>query len=181
MKTNTSCQDCARRPIKARGLCDTCYARRRRAGGGFIGPRRKPVSDRIFEKLEPDGECVVYTGSLTKGYGVTSVFRDDGTKVHAYVHRVTYEMAHGPIPEGLTIDHLCRNRACCLPEHLEPVTQAENNRRAGPFNRPTQCQRGHELTLDSTYAGGPNGRRRCATCHNEREARYYHARKAATA
>jgi HNH endonuclease len=75
--------------------------------------------------IEPETGCWVWERSLTtKGYGNTS--KDGKT---ALAHRVYYEQAKGPIPEGLQIDHLCRNRACVNPDHMEAVPQQENLRR----------------------------------------------------
>ncbi|MCX4663346.1 HNH endonuclease signature motif containing protein [Streptomyces uncialis] len=71
--------------------------------------------------------CVLWTGPVSrKGYGVTN---SDDNATTVQVHRVAYEAAHGPIPDGLVIDHLCRIPACANPEHLEAVTNAENVRR----------------------------------------------------
>jgi hypothetical protein len=69
--------------------------------------------------------CLIWPGGCTSdGYGETFV---NGRVV--YVHRIAYEGAFGPIPDGFEIDHLCRNRACCNPAHLEAVTRAVNTRR----------------------------------------------------
>jgi hypothetical protein len=80
------------------------------------------------------------------------------------VHRVAYTDAVGPIPDGLTIDHLCRTRTCVNPAHLEPVSLAENIRRAAE-HRPllTHCQRGHELCDDNLFIN-QRGERQCLTC-----------------
>lgn len=80
----------------------------------------------------------------------------------ALAHRVAYEQAKGPIPTGLQIDHLCRNRACVNPDHLEAVTQGENVRRAVP----DRCINGHDLN-DNPYRY--HGKRMCRPCRRERQ------------
>lgn len=80
-----------------------------------------------FERYDIDAEtgCWVWTGSRSgAGYGN---FRDGRTVRNA--HRAMYERVHGPVPDGLSLDHLCRNTLCVNPEHLEAVTQTENMRR----------------------------------------------------
>ncbi len=86
-----------------------------------------------------------------------------------YVHRIVYEEMHGPIPEGLEIDHLCQNRGCVNPTHLEAVTHGENIRRGknhGRLGKPLKvCQRGHDLTDPANRTTARSGRG-CRTCHN---------------
>lgn len=81
------------------------------------------AADRFWEKVNKTGTCWIWTGAITsRGYG--ALRGDDGQLL--LTHRFSYELHVGPIPDGLVIDHLCRNRACCNPTHLEPVTQWEN-------------------------------------------------------
>lgn len=85
---------------------------------------------RLAPKIEHnDLGCWLFTGAIdTTGYGrMGRGRRADGV---GHVHRMTYELWRGPIPTGLHIDHLCRERRCCNPWHLQAVTQTENNRRA---------------------------------------------------
>jgi hypothetical protein len=112
--------------------------------------------------------CAEWVGCRsTRGYGRVN---HEGKVRQA--HRVVYELFRGPIPEGLELDHVCRNRACVNPAHLEPVSHTENVRRGngGVNNRvKTHCLRGHEFA-------GPNlrfsyGKRQCMTCRAERARR----------
>lgn len=77
-----------------------------------------------------------------------------------YVHRVSFVIANGAIPEGMVVDHVCRTPACVAPGHLELVTQAENMRRA----RKTHCKRGHRLSGANAYIRPDNGIRQCRAC-----------------
>lgn len=85
---------------------------------------------RLFRKIVK-GECWEWLGHLgTGGYGRARVPGRLNYKALEYVHRIVYELLVGPIPVGMELDHLCMNRRCCKPEHLEIVTRAENMRRA---------------------------------------------------
>lgn len=144
--------------------------------------RLTPVIDRLMAKLvENENGCWIWTGSLSpEGYGSISLGRrDEGREM---THRFTYAFFRAEIPEGLHLDHLCRNRACCNPWHLDPVTCRVNVLRGdarfnGAHNRDkTHCVHGHEYTPENT-ARGRDGYRRCRTCDNARSLAQYHARK----
>lgn len=123
--------------------------------------------DRFNIKWVADEEtgCWVWTSTRSrKGYGR---FRSSGRQVQA--HRFAYELHVGSIPEGLQLDHLCRNTSCVNPEHLEPVTNKENTLRGGnraAVNaRKTHCDRGHPLEGDNLRVSS-SGRRICKACRN---------------
>ena len=109
-------------------------------------------------------DCVIWPKSRTsKGYGQTS---PDPGRATRLAHRQAWERVNGPIPEGLTIDHLCRNKACVNVEHLEVVTQRVNilrgNNLAARNARKTHCPEGHSYDEINTYHYG--GLRHCRAC-----------------
>jgi hypothetical protein len=127
--------------------------------------RRRMQVPSFWDRVVPDGACLLWPTSSKGGYGTLS---RGGTTLLA--HRVAYELLVGPIPEGLTLDHLCRNRACVNPDHLEPVTMRVNVLRgvgfAGKNARKTHCLRGHVYDAENTRHYGP--RRRCRACERLR-------------
>ena len=120
---------------------------------------------------------VLETGCWTlKGAPDTTGYvriRDRGAKRYSHGHRVAYNLFKGPVPEGLQIDHLCRNRRCVNPDHLEAVTQRENILRGMGFAaiavRTNRCTRGHEYTPENTlrYSGGKRDCRSCLKRRND--------------
>lgn len=119
----------------------------------------------------PNG-CLLWTGYVdAKGYGKTNIHRRA-----MGAHRAVYLFAHGSIPKGMHIDHICRVHACCNIEHLEAVTQAENIRRGHYGVLFTHCKQGHEMAGANVRQVG--GRRHCRKCQAIRS-REYKARRAA--
>jgi hypothetical protein len=117
------------------------------------------VSDRLWLSVfkTSDYGCWVWTGRKQReGYGRIVV-----NGITTGVHRVAYEMAKGPIPDGMTIDHLCRNKACVNPAHMEVVSFGENSRRQ-MLSR-TTCKHGHPWSFDNTRFD-KRGRRCCRAC-----------------
>lgn len=110
--------------------------------------------------------CWEWTGHRqADGYGTFRAGRM--RRAHAY----SYELYVGPIPPGMEIDHLCKNRGCVNPSHLEPVTHTENVRRAGGYRaRWTACPNGHEFSEENT--GTYAGKRYCRTCRRDRTRAY---------
>lgn len=102
------------------------------------------------------------------GYGQMG-WQESGERFMKLAHRIAWEIAHGPIPTDLTVDHLCRNRRCCNPSHLQLLTNEENGRMNGHYFK-TECIRGHAYTPDNTYRDTKG--RRCRTCQKAYR-RYY--------
>lgn len=122
--------------------------------------------DRIFARVAYEDGCWQWRGCTSDGYGLISVDGKDRKP-----HRLVYEALVGPVPAGHVIDHLCRNRACCNPLHMEVVTDGENKRRgvSGANNAlKTHCPQGHEYTEHNTItvlrADGDFRCRRCRAC-----------------
>ena len=126
-------------------------------------------SERFWAKVDKSGECWLWMGCRDRdGYGR---FKPTTTTPESGAHRFAYEELVAPIPHPLQIDHLCRNRACVQPDHMEVVTARENTLRGNTVaaRRAAQvvCVNGHPFTAENTYrypSNYRNGGRRCRTC-----------------
>jgi len=125
---------------------------------------------RFLKKVEEAGFCWGWKASTIRGgYGQFSV-----NYKNVLAHRFSYELFRGEIPEGMTLDHLCRNRACVNPIHLEIVTNHENILRGltGKMNnhqtKKTHCPKGHDYIESNLSKGGlKHGKRICLICRRD--------------
>lgn len=158
------------KPHEARGLCAMHYQRWRASGSAI---RSAPtMEDRLWAKVDRSGgqdSCWPWLAATVSGnYGY---FWADGMMRRA--HRITYELLVGPIPDGLDLDHLCRNPNCVNPAHLEPVTHRTNVLRGvssfAAKAKQATCAHGHPYTPETT--GLRDGTRFCLTCRREYDRR----------
>lgn len=136
--------------------------------------RGKPtLAERIWAKFErtPDG-CWTWTAAIDPQTGYGRIWVPTGTRkgYMGNAHRVLYELVAGPVGGGLELDHLCRNRACVNPLHMEPVTHAVNVARGERGALRASCPQGHPLT-------GEVGSRRCQICRKEQTRAAYIKRR----
>jgi hypothetical protein len=144
--------------------------------------RAKPMQEFIqkdverfarYSMPEPMSGCWLWSAHAdAKGYGYMRIGNTKVGRGIVSTHRFSYTLHKGAIPDGLVIDHLCRNPNCCNPDHLEPVTSVENVMRGEGFAarkaRQTVCHKGHEFTHENTYVNR-RGHRVCRACMREHE------------
>lgn len=148
----------------------------------MTGKRNRPLIDRLMERVDAEGDCWIWIGRIgPNGYGI---FSADGQgrrgKPAVVAHRMVWGELVGDIADGLELDHLCRNRPCVNPDHLEPVTRTENVRRgmAGAIKRAkTHCAQGHQYTPENTYTYGPQNFRGCRTCRRAASLKFAHKKR----
>jgi hypothetical protein len=144
--------------------------------------RARPLIERFWEHVEITTSCWMWCGAVNdKGYA---------TLGHRRASRIAYELFVGPIPTGLTLDHLCHtadrscdtgnacpHRRCVNPDHVEPVTSLVNQQRRrfyGSVFRKTHCRRGHEFTDQNTYTFPSTQYRVCKECRAASWHKYRH-------
>ncbi len=148
------------------------------------GKVRSKSNLRLFSRIvigpEPDS-CWLWTAGRSNGYG--SIYHEG--RNHG-VHRLVWSLLVGPIPDTLEIDHLCRVRHCCNPEHLRLVTSRENTLAPGSLSKPaqnalkTKCVRGHILSADNIRVEAGTHRRckQCSRAYRRKRARLLARREA---
>jgi HNH endonuclease len=136
------------------------------------------LQERFANKVNKTETCWLWTATGTKRYGQIRLAGQGSPMV--YAHRLAYEFANGPIPEGLEVDHLCRVGYCVRPDHLEAVTPKENCRRRpkrAPRDLGETCKAGHPRTPENTRINKSVNGRYCRLCANEATRRCNAARR----
>lgn len=180
-----SVKGCARQS-RTRGWCEKHYFRWRRHGDPNytdVTDRDVPPAERFPARVnrhgpvvvEHLGACWLWTGERHSEYGCFRPGRLSGLPEKVLAHRFSYELANGPIPDGATIDHLCRVTLCVNPGHLEAVAPVENTMRGysppAVNARKTHCDHGHPFDVGNTYITPSTGQRVCRTCRRATQAR----------
>jgi len=143
-----------------RGVGESCSNRCRMKLWWMRRTRKvTPLPDRIWPKVHKTESCWLWLGAHNRGYAKLGTLS---------IYRWTYEQLKGPIPAGLTIDHLCRVRGCVNPDHMEAVTAVENVMRstapAALNAKKTHCKRGH--AFDAANTARSRNSRVCRACRS---------------
>lgn len=158
----TTCrrEGCDKPPVKC-GYCTPSHYATARRSGEYVA---RTEVERFWQKVDVEpAQCWTYTGTLITGYGQFCLSSSRAHMKRMPAHRYAWELLVGPIPEGLQLDHLCKNRACVNPDHLEVVDARTNILRSAAASalnaRKTHCKHGHR-----DWHVLPSGERGCREC-----------------
>lgn len=149
------------RKFAARSFCLKHYTQNALHGDPLGYTYRPTLSERLWAKVDKSGECWLWDGAKSGGYGQ---LKNAGKNVGA--HRVAYEEAHGPIPAGMVVDHRCHVKLCVRPEHLRVVTQKQNME-----NRQGAMRNNASTGVQGVHWDAQKGRYRAMVRHEGK--RYY--------
>jgi len=171
MKLLKHCLYCEKETFNPKYCSRSCTAK-------VNGKSKLSIEERFWSKVNKTNTCWIWTGASDKGYGRLKI---NGKSIGA--HRISYELHKGIIPEGLQIDHLCRNRICVNYDHLEAVTLRENIQRGlsgSNMRNKTHCSQGHPYVGNNLYiqhvSFGNGIRRKCRTCISIQKKEYYYVK-----
>lgn len=137
-----------------------------------MGRRKRTPEENFLSHVDKQDIHWMWTGAIggsSKTYGVFSVVDEDGDRITKMAHKWSYLLFVGPVPDGYEVDHLCKVRLCVRPDHLEAVTQEENNRR----KRRPYCSHGHAMTEDNIDYDARGNVSGCKECHRAAVRRQY--------
>lgn len=154
--------------------CKSCKYKKYKARYVSTAKPKIPFDVKFWSRVNKTENCWLWTGAISDGYGSVNV----GNGKYDKAHRVSYRLLKGGIPNALHLDHLCRQRNCVNPDHLEPVSMRENLNRGLMHlgNRIIvdgkalclKCKWGHDFNKENTYIRR-NGFRQCKVCSRLRK------------
>jgi HNH endonuclease len=167
-----SCEYCGCKLVRRPKECPGAFPKRRFCSKLCAGAsRRENLAAKIVRLtlIDPNTGCwICVAGKNAYGYGVMHA---NGRTIQAHI--LSWTLKYGPVPKGMELHHMCENKLCCNPKHLEPITRAAHlmrSRRSLAFinKHKTHCKHAHEFTPENTLLSHDGKQRRCKACARAR-------------